>query len=85
VKRQDATPSFEEFGRRTDRRSSSRFLKESERESSAGIEVSHKTVDTAMSGWAPACKNFWLVARFYGPEKALFDMSWVMPAVEKAN
>jgi hypothetical protein len=38
-----------------------------------------------MSGWAPACKNFWLVARFYGPEKALFDMSWVMPAVEKAN
>jgi hypothetical protein len=34
--------------------------------------------------WIPsAAKDFWLVARFYGPQKALFDKTWVMPDVER--
>jgi hypothetical protein len=38
------------------------------------------------NNWIPtAGKDFWLVARFYGPEKALFDKTWVMPDVEKAR
>jgi hypothetical protein len=38
------------------------------------------------NNWIPtAGKNFWLVARFYGPQKPLFDKTWVMPDVEKAS
>jgi hypothetical protein len=36
--------------------------------------------------WIPtAGKDFWLVARFYGPQQPLFDKTWVMPDVEKAS
>jgi hypothetical protein len=36
--------------------------------------------------WIPtAGKDFWLVARFYGPEKALFDKSWQMPDMEEVK
>ena len=34
--------------------------------------------------WVPtAGKNFFLIFRLYGPEKAFFDKSWKMPDVEK--
>jgi hypothetical protein len=36
--------------------------------------------------WIPtAGRDFWLVARFYGPEKPLFDRSWKMPDVEEVK
>ena len=35
--------------------------------------------------WVPTGKNFFLIFRLYGPEKALFDKSWKMPDVEKVQ
>ncbi len=36
--------------------------------------------------WIPtAGRDFWLMVRFYGPEKRLFDKTWVMPDVEKVS
>jgi hypothetical protein len=38
------------------------------------------------ANWIPtAGKEFWLVARFYGPQKPLFDKTWKLPDVEKAT
>jgi hypothetical protein len=38
------------------------------------------------NNWIPtAGKDFWLMVRFYGPDKALFDKTWVMPDVEKVS
>ena len=37
------------------------------------------------ANWIPtAGRDFWLMARFCGPDKPLLDRSWVMPDVEKA-
>jgi hypothetical protein len=42
----------------------------------AGLEIN----------WIPtAGKDFWLVARFYGPQKPLFDKTWVMADVEEVK
>ncbi len=30
-------------------------------------------------------QDFWLIARFYGPDTLLFDKTWVMPDVEKVS
>jgi hypothetical protein len=35
--------------------------------------------------WVPTGKNFFLIFRLYGPEKALFDKSWKMSDVEKVQ
>ena len=32
-----------------------------------------------------AGKDFWLVARFYGPLKPLFDKKWVMADIEEVR
>jgi hypothetical protein len=32
-----------------------------------------------------AGKNFFLIFRLYGPEKALFDKTWRLPEVEKVQ
>jgi hypothetical protein len=38
------------------------------------------------SNWIPtAGKDFWLVARDYGPQKQLFDKTRVMPDVEQTS
>jgi hypothetical protein len=38
------------------------------------------------NNWIPTTeKDFWLMMRFYGPDKALFDKTWVMPDVEKVR
>jgi hypothetical protein len=38
------------------------------------------------NNWVPtAGKDFWLVARFYGPQKPLFDKTWVMADVEEVR
>ena len=29
--------------------------------------------------------DFWLMMRLYGPDKALFDKTWVVPDVEKVT
>jgi hypothetical protein len=37
-----------------------------------------------VNNWVPtAGKDFWLVARLYGPQKPLFDKTWVMADVEE--
>lgn len=35
------------------------------------------------SNWLPTGEPFFLIFRFYGPEKALFEKSWTLPDVEK--
>ena len=36
--------------------------------------------------WIPTGgKDFWLITRFYGSQKALFDKTWKMADVEKSN
>ncbi|MEJ1972507.1 MAG: DUF1214 domain-containing protein [Lacunisphaera sp.] len=38
------------------------------------------------NNWIPtAGKDFWLIARFYGPEQILFDKKWEMPDVEEVK
>ena len=38
------------------------------------------------ANWIPtAGKDFWLIARFYGPQQPLFDKTWVMPDVEEVK
>ena len=38
------------------------------------------------NNWIPtADEDFWLIARFYGPDKVLFQKTWVMPDVEKVS
>jgi hypothetical protein len=39
------------------------------------------------SNWVPtsAAGKFEVLFRFYGPEKALFDKTWMLPDVAKAN
>jgi hypothetical protein len=40
-----------------------------------------------LSNWVPtkAGKEFEVIFRFYGPEQALFDKTWKLPDIEKAN
>ena len=36
--------------------------------------------DGLTDNWIPtAAKDFWLIAPFYGPDKILFQKTWVMP------
>jgi hypothetical protein len=39
------------------------------------------------SNWIPTSANgkFEILFRFYGPEKPLFDKTWVLPDIEKTN
>ena len=40
-----------------------------------------------LSNWVPtkAGKEFEVIFRFYGPEQALFDKTWRLPDIERAN
>ena len=39
------------------------------------------------SNWVPtkACTTFEVIFRFYGPDEALFDKTWKLPDIQKAN
>ena len=53
---------------------------------SVDVYVGPTAPDGLASNWIPtAGKDFWLIARFYGPDKALFEKAWVMPDVEKVS
>ena len=53
---------------------------------SVDVYVGPTAPDGLTNNWIPtAGKDFWLIARFYGPDKVLFDKTWVMPDVEKVS
>jgi hypothetical protein len=54
---------------------------------SVDIYFGPKAPDGQESNWiqTPAGKSWFSWFRFYGPEKAVFDKSWVMPDIEKTN
>jgi hypothetical protein len=35
------------------------------------------------SNWIPTGEDFFLLFRFYGPEKPIFDKTWILDDVEK--
>jgi hypothetical protein len=37
------------------------------------------------SNWLPTGEDFFLIFRLYGPEQALFEKTWTLPDVEKAQ
>ena len=37
------------------------------------------------SNWIPTGQAFFLIFRFYGPEKPLFEKTWQLPDVERVN
>ncbi|MEZ2345451.1 DUF1254 domain-containing protein [Terriglobus sp. RCC_193] len=54
---------------------------------SADIYFGPKAPSGKESNWIPTSANgkFEILFRFYGPEKALFDKTWVLPDLEKTN
>jgi hypothetical protein len=53
---------------------------------SVDVYIGPTSPEGLKNNWIPTSgKDFWLVARFYGPQKALFDKTWVMPDVEKVR
>jgi hypothetical protein len=53
---------------------------------SVDVYIGPKAPKGLEKNWIPtAGKNFWLIARFYGPEKRLFEKTWVMPDVQQVR
>ena len=53
---------------------------------SVDVYIGPTAPDGLTNNWIPtAGKDFWLIARFYGPDKVLFEKTWVMPDVEKVS
>ena len=53
---------------------------------SVDVYVGPTAPDGLTNNWIPtAGKDFWLIARFYGPDKVLFEKTWVRPDVEKVS
>ena len=51
---------------------------------SIDVYIGPAAPDGLANNWIPtAGKNFWLIMRFYGPDKPLFDGSWSIASVEK--
>lgn len=51
---------------------------------SVDVYIGPKAPTGLENNWIPtAGKDFWLMARFYGPEQILFDKKWTMPDVEE--
>jgi hypothetical protein len=51
---------------------------------SVDVYIGPKAPKGLVNNWVPtAGKDFWLVARLYGPQKPLFDKTWVMADVEE--
>jgi hypothetical protein len=52
---------------------------------SVDVYIGPRPPEGLASHWIPtAGRDFWLVARFHGPQPPLFDRTWVMPDVERA-
>ncbi|MNX75638.1 hypothetical protein D3C86_1071220 [compost metagenome] len=50
---------------------------------SVDIYIGEKAPQGKEKNWIPTGgKDFWLMMRYYGPQKALFDKKWKMPDVE---
>jgi hypothetical protein len=48
--------------------------------------TSGRSSPTEANNWIPtAGKDFWLIARFYGPDKVRLEKAWMMPDVEKVS
>jgi hypothetical protein len=48
------------------------------------VYIGPEAPDGRADNWIPtAGKDFWLVFRFYGPQRPLLDKTWVMPDVER--
>ena len=53
---------------------------------SVDVYIGPTAPDGLTNNWIPtAGKDFWLIARFYGPDKVLFEKAWMMPDVEKVS
>ena len=54
---------------------------------SVDLHFGPKAPDGKASNWIPtdAKGRFEALFRFYGPEKPLFDKTWVLPDIEKIN
>jgi hypothetical protein len=53
---------------------------------SVDVYIGPKAPAGMENNWVPtAGKDFWLVARFYGPQKPLFDKTWVLLDVEEVK
>ena len=53
---------------------------------SVDVYIGPKAPPGLENNWIPSAgKDFWLMARFYGPEQALFDKKWSMPDVEEVK
>ena len=53
---------------------------------SVDVHIGSTAPEGMASNWIPtAGKDFWLIARFYGPEKRLFEKQWKMPDLENVS
>lgn len=53
---------------------------------SVDIYIGQKAPEGKENNWIPTGgKDFWLMMRFYGPDKTLFDKKWKMPDVEEVK
>ena len=53
---------------------------------SADVYIGPTAPDGLTNNWIPTTgKDFWLIARFYGPDKVLFEKAWAMPDIEKVS
>ena len=53
---------------------------------SVDVYVGPAAPDGLTNNWIPtAGKDFWLMMRFYGPDKVLFEKAWIMPDIEKMS
>jgi len=53
---------------------------------SVDVYIAPNPQDGMDANWIPtAGKDFWLMCRFYGPDKPLFDGSWTLGDVERVD
>ena len=53
---------------------------------SVDVYIGPKAPDGLEQNWIPTVgKDFWLVFRFYGPQPALFDRTWVLNDVTRMD
>ncbi len=53
---------------------------------SVDLYIGQKAPEGKENNWIPTDgKDFWLMMRFYGPQKILFDKKWEMPDVEEVK
>ena len=53
---------------------------------SVDVYIGPNAPDGLEANWIPtASKDFWLICRFYGPDKPLFDGNWTLTDVERVH